>query len=99
MGDMKTLKEMEAEGFEEVIEVSLKANPQTSPKKEVAPYVVVDNTEQLEAMNRSNKLMCKALNEITAKISEINQRPKAMDMKFKRTSAGFMDSVRITFKY
>ncbi len=100
----QSYEELKDAGFEEVIEIiSEPEETPTSPpprdRKEVSPYVVVDNTKELAQLNRSNELMRKALNEMVTKLSEVNQRPKALDLDIQRTSAGFMDRVRITLEY
>lgn len=103
MAKRQSLEDLQDAGFEEVIEHSnapkTKIAPPKPDRKDVAPYVVVDNSEQLAMMNRSNELMRKALNEMVTKLSTISQRPKALELDIKRNSSGFMDKVRIKLEY
>jgi len=98
-----TADELQDAGFEEPIEYfdtsETPTTPPPSDRKDVAPYVVVDNSEQLIQLNRSNELMREALNEMVEKLATVGQRPKHLDLEIKRTSAGFIDKARITLKY
>ncbi len=94
----RSREELQDAGWAEEIEVAV-ATSKSQPKAEKSPYVVVDNSEQLKQMNRSNELLREALNEMVTKLAEVNQRPKALDLDIQRTSAGFMDNVRITLEY
>ena len=98
MANRQSLEELEELGFEEVVEKPKvkKPAPVAKPKKELAPYVVVDNTEVLAAMNRSNEQMRKAIKELASKM---HARPKGMKLEIIRSSAGFMDDVHVTFEY
>lgn len=98
MANRKTLEELEELGFEEVIKKKPTPKPVAAAKikQEPAPYVVVDNTEVLAAMNRSNEMMCEAMNDL---VSKMRARPKGMNLKVIRDSAGFLDDVKVTFKY
>ena len=92
----KTLAELKDEGFEEVVEDE---KPSVDNKKEIAPYVVVDNTTQLSALTRSNELMTDALENIVNTLGQLSERPKGLKMKISRDSSGFMTDVDVTFKY
>lgn len=102
----QSYEELMDAGFEEVIEIIKDEPDKTLPpqvskkaepvKSEVAPYVVVDNTQMLAEINVANKEMASALGKM---VQSMNTRPKAMDMKIKRNSSGFMDSVKVSFEY
>jgi len=94
--------DLAAEGFEEVEEPRPKQRSRKPSPPVVAaksPYVVVENKSQLEVMARSNKLMQTALEDLASKLTEVGKRPKSMDMKFKRNSSGFMESVKVVLEY
>ena len=98
----RTVDELLNAGYEEIIEAPKKKPAKSitvQKKRDAAPYVVVDNSDQLKEMAESNALMRQALNEMVTKISDIGQRPKSLNLDIKRTTAGFMDNVKITLEY
>ena len=85
--------------FDEPETVTTPPKPDRKVAKQSAPYVVVDNKEQIKEMSRSNEMMTDALNKMVTTMKDLNERPKGLAMKITRNASGFMDDVDVTFKY
>ena len=100
----KTYEELMDAGFEEVIEIIADEPDQTlppqvtkkAPEKEIAPYVVVDNSDVIAQMNLTNKLMADAMAKL---VQSMDNKPTEMDLDIKRGDNGLMKGVKVTLKY